>query len=88
MDTRFTELIAATYEPYLALLNKQGAKPPENKGETPDKLLRYKDCAVLIFCSIALKQSEEKFLIRFCGCFTEGGPVLKVPLSIVKAMYR
>ena len=77
MDTRFTELIAATYEPYLALLDKQGAKPPENKGDTPDKLLRYRDCAVLNFLLNRLETKRGKIFDTVRGCFTEGGPVFE-----------
>ena len=47
MDTRFTSDLGAAYPLYVSALSEEGATLPENKGGTPDKLLRYRDCAVL-----------------------------------------
>jgi hypothetical protein len=74
MDTRFTEELPFAFEEYKQFHRQRGKPLPENRGKTPDKLLRRRDCAVLNFYLRWLVESGAIFYdtVR-CG-FTEGRP--------------
>lgn len=46
MDTRHTEALAKAY-PMVVRASRGKARLPVNRGDTPDKKLRRRDCAVL-----------------------------------------
>jgi hypothetical protein len=74
MDTRFTADLAPAYQLWTNALREQAVPLPENKGDTPDKKLRFRDCAVLNwYLQEAEKEGAKYQTVR--GCFTEGGPL-------------
>ncbi len=74
MDTRFTEDLGAAFPLCEDAFRERGVRLPENKGTTPDRKLRYRDCAVLNwYLDLAEKKGFRYQTVR--GCFTEGGPV-------------
>ena len=74
MDTRFTEDLAAAFQLFKRHARLNGATLPKNRGSTPDKLLRHRDCAVLNFFLDGLERAgEPRFDTVRCG-FVEGPP--------------
>ena len=49
MDTRFTAELPHAFELLEKSHQQSGTPLPENRGRTPDQLLRHRDCAVLNF---------------------------------------
>jgi hypothetical protein len=49
MDTRFTDELPLAFEMFKRVHQESGNPLPENRGKTPDKLLRHRDCAVRSF---------------------------------------
>jgi hypothetical protein len=49
MDTRFTDELPLAFELFKKVHHESRRPLPENRGKTPDKLLRHRDCAVLNF---------------------------------------
>ena len=74
MDTRFTNELSFAFEK-CRQLHQQSWKPlPENRGSTPDKLLRRRDCAVLNFYLSWLPENgADSYDTVRCG-FVEGPP--------------
>jgi hypothetical protein len=74
MDTRFTEELPLAFELFKKVHQQSGKPLPENRGRTPDKLLRHRDCAVLNFYLNWLPDngSDTYDSVR-CG-FVEGPP--------------
>lgn len=72
MDTRFTEELPFAYEMFLAVNPK--ATVPKNSGDTPDRLLRRLDCAVLNYYLSELEAAGETYDTVRCG-FVEGDVV-------------
>lgn len=73
MDTRFTEDLGSAFQVYRKAMKNLGVPIPVNKGKTPDKKLRNRDCAVLNFYLEACER-EGKTYQTVRGCFVEGGP--------------
>ena len=74
MGTRFTDELPLAFEKYKELHRQNGKPLPENRGKTPDKLLRHRDCAVLNFYLrwLAENGADSYDTVR-CG-FVEGPP--------------
>lgn len=72
MDTKYTAELAEAYALFRRV--SRGAKEPlpKNKGRTPEKKLRYRDCAVLNFYLRALEEQGIRFDTVRCA-FVEGG---------------
>jgi hypothetical protein len=76
LDTQFTDDLLSAYEICAEAAAEQDINLPINKGDTPDKLLRYRDCFVLNWY---LEQTEldGRSYDTVRGCFTEGGPAFE-----------
>jgi hypothetical protein len=74
MDTRFTDELPLAFEMFKKVHQQTGRPLPENRGKTPDKLLRHRDCGVLNFYLRWLweKHGRSYDSVR-CG-FVEGRP--------------
>jgi hypothetical protein len=73
MDTRFTEELRLAFEMFKQT-RQPGGRLPENRGKTPDKLLRHRDCAVLNFYLEWLpRNGASSYDSVRCG-FVEGAP--------------
>jgi hypothetical protein len=74
MDTRFTEELPLAFELFKKVHAQSGKPLPENRGKTPDKLLRHRDCAVLNFY-FAWERAERARSYDTVRCgFVEGPP--------------
>jgi hypothetical protein len=74
MDTRFTTELPLAFELLKKMHQQSGTPLPTNRGKTPDKLLRYRDCAVLNFYLSWLRKSGSRpYDTVRCG-FVEGPP--------------
>jgi hypothetical protein len=73
MDTRFTEELSIAFEMVKKMHDQDGQPLPSNSGETPDKLLRRRDCAVLNAYLARLEESGVSYDSVRCG-FVEGPP--------------
>ena len=77
MDTRFTDELPSALEMLKKLHEAQQRPLPENAGQTPDKLLRRRDCAVLNFYLSWLAQDRgDAYDTVRCG-FVEGPPAFE-----------
>lgn len=74
LDTRFTDDLAAAYEPWAKRLRVLGMKLPENGGGPPDRKLRRRDCAVLNWYLEQAALAGAAYDTVRCG-FIEGTPV-------------
>jgi hypothetical protein len=76
MDTKCTSELGTAYELYLKVVRDEGVRLLKNEGETPDKRLRYLDCAVLNWYLSHLEQSGVVHdTVR--AAFLEGGPAFR-----------
>ena len=76
MDTRFTDELPLAFE-MLKEVHADRRKPlPENRGKTPDKLLRRRDCAVLNYYLSRLEEGGVIYDTARCG-FVEGPPAFE-----------
>ncbi len=73
MDTRFTRDLAKAYAAFKKVKALAKEPLPKNKGKTPDKKLRHRDCAVLNFYLTALAEEGLRYDTVRCA-FVEGGP--------------
>ena len=73
MDTRFTDELPLAFERYKQFHRVSGRPLPVNRGKTPDKLLRHRDCAVLNFYLRWLPEYGKSYDTVRCG-FVEGPP--------------
>jgi Zn ribbon nucleic-acid-binding protein len=74
MDTQFTDELPIAFAKYKQLHRQSGQLLPENRGKTPDKLLRHRDCAVLNFYLRWLPEhGVDSYDTVRCG-FVEGPP--------------
>lgn len=74
MDTRFTDEAPLAFELFKKVHEQSGKPLPENRGKTPDKLLRHRDCAVLSFYLNWLSDNgADAYDTVRCG-FVEGPP--------------
>jgi len=73
MDTRFTRDLAKAYSAFKKVKALAKEPLPKNKGKTPDKKLRHRDCAVLNFYLTALAEGGLHYDTVRCA-FVEGGP--------------
>jgi len=74
MDTRFTAELPRAFELLEKMHQQSGTPLPKNLGKTPDKLLRYRDCAVLnLYLSWLPENSSDTYDTVRCG-FVEGPP--------------
>ena len=71
MDTRFTEDLAAAYEPFERSIHRQGLTMPKSGGPPPDHKLRHLDCAVLNWYLGGIAQRGPAYDTVRCG-FSEG----------------
>ena len=74
MDTRFTDELSLAFELFGKVHQQSGKPLPENRGSSPDKLLRRRDCAVLNYYLnwLSANGSGTYDTVR-CG-FVEGPP--------------
>jgi hypothetical protein len=77
MDTRFTDELPLAFEMFKKVHLQSGRPLPENRGKTPDRLLRNRDCAVLNFYLRWLWEMHARSYdtVR-CG-FVEGPPAFE-----------
>lgn len=73
MDTRFTDELPLAFELFKNAHDQTGTPLPENRGRTPDRLLRHRDCAVLNYYLDRLPSGDEPYDTVRCG-FVEGSP--------------
>lgn len=74
MDTRFTDELPAAFDMLRVAYAQRGKPLPENRGKTPDKLLRHRDCAVLnLYLRLQLEEQNQPYDSVRCG-FVEGPP--------------
>jgi hypothetical protein len=73
MDTRFTEELPMAFDLFDTIYSYGEQRLPVNRGSTPDKLLRYRDCAVLNFYLDRLPRRTDAYDTVRCG-FVEGPP--------------
>ena len=76
MDTRFTEELPMAFELFKKVHEHTGKSLPENRGKTPDKLLRHRDCAVINFYLDRFPAGAESYDTVRCG-FVEGPPAFE-----------
>ena len=76
MDTRFTEELPMAFELFKKVHEHTGKPLPENRGKTPDKLLRHRDCAVINFYLDRLPAGAASYDTVRCG-FVEGPPAFE-----------
>lgn len=74
MDTRYASELAEAYSTFRKVKRSANEPFPRNKGKTPDKKLRHRDCAVLNFYLQALEEVGIPFDTVRCA-FVEGPPV-------------
>ena len=77
MDTRYTDELPLAFELFKIGRLDTGAPLPRNRGKTPDRLLRDRDCAVLNFYLRWIAERRNRFYdtVR-CG-FVEGPPAFE-----------
>lgn len=73
MDTRHTSELRDAYALFRRVKRAAGESLPKNRGPTPDKLLRHRDCAVLNFYFRLLEDRALRYDSVRCA-FTEGRP--------------
>ena len=73
MDTRYTEELPVAFKMMKQVHEQNGQPLPTNAGETPDKRLRRRDCAVLNYYLNRLEERTEFYDTVRCG-FVEGPP--------------
>jgi hypothetical protein len=74
MDTQFTDELPLAFARYKQFHRRSGKPLPKNRGKTPDKLLRHRDCAVLNFYLRWLPEDgANSYDTVRCG-FVEGPP--------------
>ncbi len=73
MDTRFTDELSLAFERLKDLHDRGGQPLPVNAGNTPDKLLRRRDCAVFNWYLTRLEERGVLYDTVRCG-FVEGPP--------------
>jgi hypothetical protein len=71
MDTRFTAELSVGFDMLKDLNEETGTPLPTNEGVTPDKLRRYRDCAVLNYYLSYVEGLGQWFDSVRCG-FVEG----------------
>lgn len=71
MDTRYTTELAEAYDLFKKVKRSTHEPLPRNKGKTPEKKLRHRDCAVLNFYLQALEERGLAFDTVRCA-FVEG----------------
>jgi len=77
MDTRFTDELPLAFDMLKKLHETQQRALPENAGQTPDKLLRHRDCALLNFyLSWLVENRGDLYDTVRCG-FVEGPPAFE-----------
>ena len=77
MDTRFTEELPLAFHMLKKSYRQTGTPLPQNRGKTPDKLLRNRDCAVLNFYLDGLRRAGvDSYDSVRCG-FVEGPPAYR-----------
>jgi hypothetical protein len=77
MDTRFTEELPLAFHMLKKSYRQTGKPLPQNRGKTPDKLLRNRDCAVLNFYLDGLRRAGmDSYDSVRCG-FVEGPPAYR-----------
>jgi hypothetical protein len=74
LDTRFTEDLLEGYQAYKQKQKAPNKLLPKNKGKTPDKKLRFRDCDVINWYLQAQEESGSPSYDTIRGCFWEGGP--------------
>jgi hypothetical protein len=78
LDSRYTELLATTFEDFKASLDRSGIKLPLNQPlgpDDPDRILRKLDCAAINW---TIEEMEKSSSVRFHSVrcvFPEGEPV-------------
>lgn len=73
MDTRCTEELGGAFAEFRESYAREGMSIPKNDGDTPDRLLRRLDCAVINFYMKKLGEKGAGFdSVR--GAFVEGRP--------------
>ncbi len=77
LDTRFTADVSKIYPLLRNLWKAQGLEVPKNKGGSPDKKLRFLDCAVLNAYLTGLEEKAGKKYQTVRGAFREGRPVFR-----------
>lgn len=73
MDTRFTADLPDAYAAFKKVKARAKQPLPKNKGKTPDRALRHRDCAVLNFYLTRLAEEGLAYDTVRCA-FVEGGP--------------
>jgi hypothetical protein len=73
MDTKYTEGLREAYRVFTRTQRAAQEPLPRNRGKTPDKKLRLRDCAFLNFYLTALEEAGEDYDAVRCA-FTEGKP--------------
>jgi hypothetical protein len=77
MDTRFTDELPVAFKLFRKVHQHSGKPLPENRGKTPDKLLRNRDCAVLnYYLSRLPRNGSDTYDTVRCG-FVEGPPAYR-----------
>lgn len=77
MDTRFTDELPLAFEMCRMVHVRSGRPLPANRGKTPDKLLRRRDCAVLnSYLRWLLEVRGQPYDTVRCG-FVEGPPAFE-----------
>lgn len=76
MDTRFTDELPFAFEQFKKVHELTRTAMPENRGKTPDQLLRHRDCAVLNFYLGWLEGRGRSYDSIRCG-FVEGPPAFE-----------
>jgi hypothetical protein len=74
LDTRFTADLREAYEPFKRAMRSAGRPVPQNIGPTPDRKLRFRDCAVLNWYLEQLEDAGTFYDTVRCA-FREGPPV-------------
>ena len=74
MDTHFTSELSIAFVRFKASQSLRGLPMPENRGATPDKLLRLRDCAVMNYYLRRIEEAGEASYDTVRCCFIEGEP--------------
>ena len=78
LDTANTRLLGSWYARFRYFMKRSGIRMPKNRdargGRSGDKVLRFRDCAVIDYALSRLAHTERIVYQTVRGVFVEGGP--------------